>query len=382
MQSSGHKTWVEISGDRLKHNIQSIRSLLEPGVDVCAVVKANAYGHDLDTIVRLCSVEGIRQFAVDSIDEALAVQERTQEAVIFILGYTVPERLEEAVAKGFIINVYGKSTLDLLCDIARRQQTRARVNLKLETGTQRQGLIGSQLEEFLRVLTAENRTLELAGVSSHFANAEQASDPSFTEKQQERFLRMLHVIKQAGFTPTYVHTACSAAAILYPQTQYNMVRIGISLYGLWSDDSVRLKNRASAHPIDLRPIMRVASRVAQVKDVGPHQPIGYGCRFIAPHAMRIAVIPFGYYDGYQRGFSPKAEVLIHGQRCKVVGSICMNMLMVDVSQLPSVKSDDLVTLLGQNGMHRITAEDWAEWGSTINYEAVTHISSHLPRIVT
>lgn len=381
MIGHGAKTWVEISANALTKNITALRSLLEPEAVFQAVVKANAYGHDAEVITRLATSDGVKVFGVDSIDEAILVQNRAPDADIYILGYTMPERFPEIVERNFIPTIYHREAIKMLGEEGLRQQRRVRINLKIETGTRRQGIDEKQLDAFAIELRQQERFVTLHGVSSHFADAEDAMHPEFTSQQQNLFCDALAKLHHARFSPPVQHIACSAAAILYPETQFTMARFGIAMYGLWSSESLQRKNRVSKRAIELTPVLAWKTRVAQVKDVPPHTSVGYSHGFMTTRPTRIAVLPVGYYDGLRRNYKRDGEVLIRGQRCKIVGNICMNMCMADVSTLPQIASGDTVTLLGRDGMHQISAEDMAEKMGTINYEVVTSINPRLPRVI-
>lgn len=378
---AGAKTWVEISASALSKNIQALRSLLEPEAVFQAVVKANAYGHDLDTIVRLAITEGVTHFGVDSIDEALLVRKRAPNAEIYILGYTVPERFPDVVKHDFVQTIYRLDSFQLLAQEAVRQQQVVRISLKIETGTRRQGADPKKLEPFFIELRRNERFVNLHAVSSHFADAEDPDHPEYTTRQHNTFCEALATIHNAGFRPEIQHIACSAAAILYPETQFTLSRFGIALYGLWSSEALRRKNRVSGRSIELTPVMSWKTRIAQIKDVPAGSSVGYSHGFVSNRPLRVAVLPVGYHDGLRRSYATKGEVLVRGQRCKIVGNICMNMCMVDVSLLPQLGVGDTVTLLGRNGMHQITAEEIAERTGTINYEIVTAVNPLLPRFV-
>lgn len=378
----GEKTWIEISAQALSRNISALRSLLDSEADFLAVVKSNAYGHDLDTIVRLCISEGVTSFGVDSIDEAMAVRKRTSDADIYILGMTVEARIKDIVENDLIQTVYTAEMISLIAEEAMKQQRVARVGIKIETGTMRQGVEIAKLEPLFIALRQNERFIELFAVSSHFSDAEDVANPEYTKKQQNLFCEALIKIHRAGFSPTKQHIACSAAGILYPETQFNLSRFGIAMYGLWSSESLRRRNRTSSRSIELAPALSWKTRIAQLKDVPAGATVGYSHGFFTNKAMRIAVLPIGYYDGLFRSYARAGEVLIRGQRCKIVGNICMNMSMVDVSHLPQCTKQDIVTILGKDGMHQITAEEIAEKTGTINYEVVTSIKQHLPRILT
>jgi alanine racemase len=376
-----HKTWVEISASALKKNSHALHSILNDGVTFCAVVKANAYGHDLDTIVRFLLLEHIDHFAVDSIDEAELVRKRAPNAEIFILGYTPPERIKDVISNQCIQTVYDLDTLSMIAKDALELQEKAKINIKIETGTRRQGIELSALEPFLRTIKQLERDLILVGISSHFADAENANDRSFTESQNTLFEQARDKATALGFAPKYIHISCSASGILTPETQHSMVRFGIAMYGLWSSDSLKSVNRVSNRAIDLSPVLSWKTRIAQIKDIPPRVPIGYSHGFISDRPMRIAILPIGYYDGFTRSNKGKGKVLIRGQQCQLIGNICMNMCMADVSTMPQLKVGEIATILGKDGMHQISTEDIAQRTNTINYEVVTSINPLLPRIV-
>ena len=372
------KSWIEIDRAAYTENLHAIESRLKDGVTLCVVVKANAYGHDTATIVDLALAQGVRHFGVDSIDEAIVVRKRSADAIIFILGYTVCERLTDVVAYETIQTVYTGRSISLLAEEARRQQMIAQVNLKVETGTNRQGVGESDLKHLLADIERNRDVLSLVSVSSHFSSSEDLSKSEVTVEQNARFSNALGVIERFGFEPMYKHISCSASTLLYPETQHTMVRVGLAQYGLWSSEA--LKQALLGH-VELTPVLSWKARIAQIKDVPTGVPIGYGQSFIGDRPLRIAIIPVGYYDGYTRLFKNKAYVLVKGQKCRVIGSICMNMCMVDVSAVPGIQEGDIVTLLGRDSMNIVRADDLAQWMGTINYEIPTMIKSHLPRVV-
>ncbi len=375
------KTRVEIDSTALKLNIAALKSRLQSGVIFCAVVKANAYGHDLKTIVRLAHLEGINHFGVDSLEEAQIIRQRAPDAQIFILGYTPPERLKEVISAKCIQTIYDTLTLDTLANEAAKAQMKAMVNVKVETGTYRQGIPLKNLENLLRDVKRRERSIDLVGLSSHFADAENVKDPSLNLEQNRLFTQAVEITYKLNLEPKYLHLACSAAALDHPETQWNMVRFGLALYGLWPSVDLKDKNRVSRNAINLKPVLNWKTRVAQVKDVPSGTFVGYSRGYKTDRPIRLAVLPVGYYDGYRRALSGKTKVLIHGQLCPVIGTICMNMCMVDVSTLPKIKTGDIVTLLGRDGMHEISADDLAALLNTINYEIVTQINPLLPRVV-
>jgi alanine racemase len=222
--------------------------------------------------------------------------------------------------------------------------------------------------------------LRLEGLYTHYANIEEAGDFAYAGHQLARFEAAVAGVEAAGKVP-FKHTACSAAAILYPQTHFNLVRIGISLYGLWPSEATRRAACAGERPLELRPALTWKCRIAQVKDLAPGEAVGYGCTFRTERPTRLAVIPVGYYEGLDRGLSNRGAVLVRGRRAPIVGRVCMNMTMLDVTDVPGAAAGDEAVLLGRQGDEQISAEEMAGLLDTINYEVVTRIGASVPRIV-
>ncbi len=377
----GHRTWLEISGSAITGNIGNLLSTLEPGVTMCAVVKANAYGHGLSEVSRLVARANIATFAVDSLDEALMIRSQNPTCTIIILGMTVSSRLAEVVSSRLVQTVYDTATLADLAAAAKALGAQAFVNLKLETGLYRQGMDQRELETMINALATIGDRVAVVGVGSHLASSENLDDPETTRRQLVRFEELVAGLTNHSISPEFVHVACSAAALTRPETHYTMVRFGLAIYGLWPSASVRRAITLGRHRIDLSPALSWCSSLAQIKQVSPGTQVGYGGTFTANRPMRLAVVPVGYYDGYDRKLSNRAEVLVRGTRCKVLGNVCMNMLMVDVSNVSTASRGDRVTLIGRDGMHAVTADDLAERSGTINYEIVTRINPLLPRLI-
>ena len=386
---SKHRTWVEINKQALRNNIQALGSLLNPETTFCAVVKANAYGHGIEQVVSICNaLTGVIPdrkfaFAVDNIDEALQVRRLAPEALIIVLGYTLHDRLVDAIENEIELTIYDIEVIRILDTIASKLGKQTRVHLKLETGTNRQGITVSDLPRFLKGMTpARVSNVILSGVSTHFANIEDTSNYSYAKEQLARYNQMLETIKQAGFKPRYEHTACSAATILYPETHGNLVRAGISMYGFWSSKETKAVARQKQIDLDLQPVLTWKTRIAQIKSVPKNSPIGYGLTEQLHRNSKVAIIPVGYYDGWDRGLSSIGEVLVSGTKCKVLGRICMNMSIIDVTDADKVNLEDEVVLIGQQGNGIIKADHLAEKTNTIHYEVITRINPQLPRIIT
>lgn len=374
------RTWVEVSREALLGNVALLRAGLGAETTFCAVLKANAYGHDLATVAKVVLEAGQRHFAVDSIDEGLALRRITNDGEIIVLGYVLPERLRDAVAAQLIVTVYDEAALLALRDAAVSLQAVARVNIEIETGLYRLGVAPRQLNDLLRVIAANDRSLQLAGMMTHLATAEDVSAQAYVDTQAGVFAEAVATAAAFHLHPPYLHIACSAAVIIRSDVHFSMVRSGIAMYGLWPDQELRLAVQRG-RAFELRPALAWKTRIAQVKDLPNGATVGYGRSFIANRPMRLAVLPVGYWDGYDRGLSGKGKVLVKGYLCPVVGRVCMNMTMVDVSAVPNAKAGDVVTLIGKEGMHTVAADDLAAILGTIHYEVVTRINPLIPRIV-
>ena len=258
-----------------------------------------------------------------------------------------------------------------------RVYSRKSASIKVETGTYRQGVMPEDISAFAKALKKSEKYVIVEGIYTHFADTENVSSAYYKE-QLASFEKHVALFEELGITPLYRHVAASAATLLYQKTHYNMVRWGISLYGLYPSGDVR---RLSLNKIKLKPVLTWKTRIAQIKIVPKGSTIGYDRAFKASQAMKIAILPVGYWDGYDRRLSSKGTILVRGKTCSVVGNICMNMCMVDVTNVPGVRTGEEVVLLGKQGTHDISAEEVAAKIGTINYEVVTRINPLIPRVI-
>lgn len=377
-------TWVEVSRANLKHNIQTFRDLVGPDRVLCMAVKANAYGHGLRECAPVMVEAGADWLGVNALFEAVELRTAGVRAPIYIMGYVSLGELAVVVENGFHLVVYNLETLRELAAVCARLKKPVLTHLKVETGIHRQGVLEDGLDEILKIYRA-NSFLQMKGVAAHFANIEDTTEHSFAEQQLGNFEKVVSRIRAEGFDPQYIHIANTAATILFPETFFTMVRVGIGSYGLWPSEETRAgaaRNMGVNAGVDLKPVLTWKTRVAQVKKVPAGAAIGYGCTYKVARDAVIAVLPVGYYDGYDRGLSNKAEVLVHGVRAPVRGRVCMNMMMVDVTGVPDVRVEDEVVLLGDSGSERISVEEMAAWAGTINYEVTTRINERIARRVT
>lgn len=372
------KTWVEIDSRALKNNIKELKKFLSPQTKMMAVVKSNAYGHGIVEVSKICVQSGIDWIGVDSVDEAIALREQGIGLPILILGYTILSALPKAVSNNIDLIVYNKETIKELGRVSSEQGREVNLHIKIETGTNRQGVSLENLLDFVNLIK-QYPNLKIQGLSTHFANIEDTTDHSYAKKQLEEFKKAIKFLEENNIKIPVKHTACSAATILFPKTHFDLTRIGISLYGLWSSKETIVSAQQKNKKINLKPCLTWKTRIAQIKKIKAGAPISYGLTEKIAQDSKIAVLPIGYWDGLDRGLSSIGNVLIKGKRCKILGRICMNICMVDVSHISDIKLEDEVVLLGKQGEEEITAEDIANKLNTINYEVVTRINPLIPR---
>lgn len=373
--------WVEIDAGALRNNVAEFKRRLGQGPRFGAVVKSNAYGHGMIEVARVAADASADWLCVNNVDEGVALREAGLTLPILVMGYVPLDGLDEVVDNTLQPIVYNLETLERLDAIASSRGSNVGVHMKIETGTHRQGILERDVPEFVARLRGA-RALTLAGVTTHFANIEDTTSHDYATSQMAVFSRVADVIATLHPVPFLRHNACSAAALLFNRTHLDLVRVGISLYGLWPSKETYVSCLERGKPsLDLKPVMAWKTRIAQVKQVPEGEYVGYGCAWRATRTTRIAVLPVGYYEGYDRELSGLAHVLVRGKRAPVRGRVCMNMCMVDVTDIPGAGLEDEVTLLGRQGDERITAGQLAAWRGTIAYEIVARIHPSLPRVV-
>ena len=365
---------VEISKSALTHNIKSFRKLIGKDKVLGVAVKANAYGHGLLECSKIFLKAGADYLCVNAVFEAEELRKAGVKSPILIMGYTPLSDLKKTVQLKCDLIVYNEETIKALGKLGQK----VNVHLKIETGNHRQGI---ELKDLPKISAELNRykNINVAGISTHFANLEDRINHQYALYQLKEFKKAIRLIEEDGHAPHYRHTSSTAATILLPEAHFNFVRIGIGAYGLWPSEKTKKAAKRAGINIELKPALTWKSIVAQVKEVKKGSLIGYGCTYEMPHDGRIAVIPVGYYDGYVRALSSRGQVLIHGKKAPVIGRVCMNMIMVDVTDIPDVRLEDEVVLIGKQKNGRITAEDIGEWSGTINYEVTTRIGERIER---
>ncbi|MCM1506549.1 MAG: alanine racemase [Ruminococcus flavefaciens] len=368
------RAWAEVSLSRLRRNVEIIKSLNSSGTEIMAVVKADAYGHGDEHICRCLAEEcGIKYFAVSNLDEAIAVRNFCPEAEILILGYTPPEYAHEIsqynIIQGVVSDEYARK-------LVHNTPAPIRCHIKIDTGMGRIGLkhdtpeeCAGEIENMMKI-----EKLSVEGIYTHFAVADSDSPDNiaYTDWQEKFICDTYDILVSHGINLPHVHFMNSAATCYRNTPKSTLSRAGIIMYGLHPDISLDI-------PEGIEPIMSVKAVISHVKTVNKGDCISYGRTFTADHEMKIATVTVGYADGYPRLLSSKGEILVHGQKCRIVGRVCMDQLMIDVSDV-EVQSGDIVTLIGTDGSECITADELANLYGTIGYEVVCGISKRVPRI--
>ncbi len=354
----------------LEHNYRQLRSLCEPQVKFLAVVKADAYGHGLIPVARTLAAAGVDYLGVGSLEEGLALRQEGLDCPVLLLLGILPEEAENAVADELEIVLFRLDVAQAAAAAAKEQGKRVGVHLKCDTGMGRLGLLPQEVLPFLAALK-DYPQLEVRGLISHLAVAEQ-EDKSYTRKQFQEFTALLNVVRQQGWELPLSHIANSAALWEHKEAHFNLVRPGLMLYG-----SPPAPHRPP--PVDLKPVMSLTTRVLQLKRLPPGSSISYGCTYTTTDWSDVAVLPVGYCNGYSRLLSNRGEVLLKGRRAPIRGRVCMNLTMVEVTQIPGVKEGDKVTLLGMDQGARLYAEELATWAETISYEIYCTLGNANPR---
>lgn len=365
---------AEVSLDAVAHNFAEMRKRLAKGTQMVAVVKADAYGHGAAEIAGLIQdYSYIWGFAVATAEEALSLKASGVTKPILILGLVFPEEYEHLIREDIRLAVCDLATARDLNEEALRQKKQAYVHLAVDTGMNRIGYRADQESVPEVKLLASLPGICLEGVFTHFARADE-TDKSPAYAQLDRYLQYIRLLEQEGIHIPLHHCSNSAGILRLPEAHLHMVRAGITIYGIYPSMEVEREE------VKLLPVMELKSCVSYVKTVGPGEAISYGGTFVTERETKVATIPVGYADGYPRMLSNKGYVLIHGRKARILGRICMDQFMVDVTEIPQVHPRDEVTLIGKDGEEEILVEELGELCGRFSYEFICGISKRVPRV--
>jgi len=377
--------WINIDLRAVDHNIKQVKRLQKPHVKLIAIVKSNAYGHGMFEVSLQAYKSGADMLGVVSASEALTLRKKGIIRPIVVMGAVAKDDIIDLIKQKISFVVYNRKSFLDASRIATILKQKALVHLKLDTGINR---LGFNLDEAVQTSKkiSKHRYLSLEGIWTHLASVEEINK-SYTNMQLFQFDKLLSKLKKNGIRVEdipYISTGASAASMLVPESRHNAVRLGISMYGLWPSRGVGAwaKKELRNKRVSLKPVMKYKTRLVSVKKVPAGSYIGYGCSFQAPKAMTLGVVPVGYAEGVSRSLSNMGFMLLKGAVVPVVGRVCMNMTILDISKRPKSKPGDEVVIIGNSKNKHISATDIADWAGTINYEITTRIPEHITRIYT
>lgn len=368
------RVYAKIDLDAVAWNMEQMKKNLKEGTEMVAVIKTDGYGHGAVQVASMLeSYDYVWGYAVATLDEAVVLRAAEIQKPILVLGCIFPDQYWEMLKYEIRMNVYTKEMAEAISALAVEKGEQAYVHIKLDTGMARLGFSAeeSSIEEIKEIAELPNLVLE--GVFTHFAKADE-EDKTFTMMQLEKFEWMTQRLEEEGVTFPYVHASNSAGIIDVRRADYNLVRAGIAIYGLYPSEEV------DKEKVQLKPALSLKSHIAFVKDIPAGTPVSYGGDFVSEHQMWIATIPIGYGDGYPRSLSDTGYVLIRGKKAPIIGRICMDQFMVDVSDIPEVKFGDKVTLIGRDQEEYLPVEKLSELSGRFNYEFVCDLGKRIPRV--
>lgn len=384
-KTQGFRTWIELDKGAIKHNLAQFRSLISKKTKLCAVVKSNAYGHSIVDFSREMEKIGADWLAVDSVVEGVRLREEGIKLPILVLGYTLPEKLQEAVDANLSLSISHFEVLQEIIKIGEKGAASGsdkhlpKIHIKVDTGMHRQGFMLGDAPKLLKILTDAKKFIDVEGLFTHFAAAKNPAFPERTKKQIAEFDEWVGLLKKADFDPI-VHAAATSGAILFPESHFDMVRIGIGIYGLWPSLETKAfaeKKIGTKNGILLKPVLVWKTIVGEVKSLKDGGAIGYDFTEALSKNAKIAILPIGYWHGYPRALSGIGTVLVNNVPAKVVGRVSMDMITVDVTHIKNIKVGDEVVLLGAK--KEPTAESIAITLGASWYEIITTLNPLIKR---
>ncbi len=375
IETQGLRTWIEINSKALKNNYKVFRRLIGPKCLLMAVVKSNAYGHNLIDFSLALERFGVDWLGVDSIVEAESLRSAGLRKPILVLGYTLPSKIEVSIKKNISLTISDLETLKNLKKIKGGGQLK--IHIKVDTGMHRQGFFHSEIPEVIKVLKL-NKNIKFEGVYTHFSSAKDPADTQESIQQIEGFKKTTDLFEKAGFKGFIRHAGATAGALAFPESRLDMVRIGIGIYGLWPSKEIEDKFR---NKIQLQPVLSWKTIVGQLKYLPKGSRIGYDLSEKLKHDSVVATLPIGYWHGFPRSLSSIGSVLVKGKKVKVLGRVSMDMICVDVTSVKNIKIGDEVTLVGKSDKSEVSIDDVAHLDGTTGYEIVTRLNPLIKRII-
>jgi len=371
----GLRTWIEIDKGAIKHNYGVFRGLIAKNTKLLGVVKSNAYGHNLFEFAKELEKLGADFLGVDSAVEALALRREGVKTPILVLGFTLPEMFEELAKKNISVTVSNFETLKVLEKMSKTLNGQVNIHIKVDTGMSRHGFVEKEIKKVLAEIQLKPR-VTIGGLFTHFAMAKNPSFPGYTKIQIEKFNKWREAFAKAGLKPI-CHAGATAGSLLFNEAHFDMIRIGIGLYGIWPSKESQAFYGAK---IKLQPVLTWKTLIAEIKKFPKGTKVGYDCSETLGRDSTIAVCPVGYWHGLPRALSSIGNVLVNGHKCKIVGRVCMDIIMIDITDAGKVKVLDEVTIIGRDGKTEIQADDIATLLDASTYELLTRINPLIKRI--
>ncbi len=375
-------TVITLNEYALQQNIKFLRNKLGKKVRLSSVVKANAYGHGIEQLIPMLCRAGIDHFAVFDYNEAKRVAKSlVSPARVMIMGWISTEKLKDAIRSGFEIYIFNLERLFSVVKYALLLNIKARIHLEVETGMNRSGLILPDLQKATDFIQGNHSYIEVVGFCTHLAGAESITNHLRIQKQLKKFQKFYSMVESVGIIPLYKHVANSAAAFVYPKTRMDMVRVGIMLYGFWpsSETFIQYISNKINKTDPLKRVLDWKSVVMNIKEVFTGEFVGYGISYQAQTDIKIALVPVGYSSGFSRSLSNQGRVLIQGTRCRVIGLVNMNMIIVDITHIPDAKINDEVILIGKQGDLEIKVSAFSDISNQLNYEILASLPGEITR---
>jgi alanine racemase len=370
-------TWAEINLPALRHNFRTMKNLVGPATTVCAVIKADAYGHGIEPVALALQREGAEWMGVTSTDEGAQIRDAgVNTRVLLMTGFWHGEE-DEVVGRNLTPSVWDPWQVESLQQTAAKRNTTARLHLKVDTGMTRFGIGMTDLPKVLEQIR-QSSNLELEGVSTHLASSEVVDAPD-VESQRDKFAQVRQVVCNAGFSPRYFHMANTAATIIHPETRQQMVRPGLAMYGYIQRFAWASGGRGPGFPIDLKHVLTWKTNVISMREVPPGRFVGYNGTFITTRRSRIAGLPIGYADGLSRRMSNRGRFIVRDHYAPIIGRISMDITLLDVTDIPNAGIGDEVLVIGSSEHCQVNAWHHAHFADTIAYEILCAISERVPR---
>jgi alanine racemase len=369
----GIRTWLEIDKSLLKNNVEQFRRIIKKDCMLMAITKSNAYGHGLIDYSLTLDKIGVDWFGVDSIVEAKKLRDQGISKPILVLGYTLPEYYREAALRNISVSISNLESLKSIRDL--NLDCKLNIHIKIDSGMHRQGFMGDEIGQVISILK-KSKDCYLQGIYTHFASAKNPAFRKDTEDQIKIFNDIFETFKNSGFSPLK-HAAATGGTIVFPESHFDMVRVGIGLMGIWPSAETR---SAYEDSINLKPILSWKTIISEIKNIKKGERIGYGLTELLRRDTKVAILPVGYWHGYKWALSSVGNVLINGQRCRVLGRVSMDMITIDVTDIKNVRIGDEVFLLGSSRNETVSAEELALLSNSYNYEIITQLNPLMKRI--